>query len=155
MVSETELNWNKIKRLCIDKLKYFINLLKKYNYDCKLTVNDIEIWFSAPTLYFNVVPKIELDALLLHEIIELCEVKKMKIPLTHDIFIKYPIEIELAHALSLKVQLPIAIDFKWRKFIKTYIELIEEYLNEDLPEHIKNIYYKILDEYRKALRLIS
>ena len=150
-----KLDWNEIKRLCIIRLKYLLSVLKKYGYSCKLTIYDIETWFSAPTLYPNIIPDVELDALLLHEIIELCEIKKMKIPLTHDIFIKYSNEVELAHAISLRIQLPITIDFKWKKFIRTYAKLIKEYLNEDLPEHIKSIYYKVLNEYQEALKLIS
>ncbi|RLF00760.1 MAG: hypothetical protein DRJ59_06930 [Thermoprotei archaeon] len=150
-----KLNWKEIKKLCIIRLKHLLNLLEKYGYSCKLTINDIEIWFSAPTFYPNIIPDVELDALLLHEIIELCEIKKMKIPLTHDIFIKYSNEVELAHAISLRIQLPIAMDFKWKKFIRTYAKLIREYLNEDLPEHIRNTYRKILNEYQEALKLIS
>lgn len=151
------------KLLCKIALRNLLKMLKeKYNYECETSLDELNIWFSAQTPYPEI-PIVKLveenmvedEAIMTHEIIELCKLKKMNIKITYDVFIKYAKKAELAHIKSLEIELPIAKDMKWSKFIKLYIRNIKAYLrNPYLSKELKERYQKLLKQYEEALETL-
>lgn len=120
-------------------------------------MKELAIWLTAPTIYPEepIKGQVEEDAILLHEIIELCEAKKLGVRPSHDVFIQYKREVEIAHFMSLKIELPIAVRMRWRNFLKFYINNMKVYLEDpDTPLDLKERYRRLLKEYERSFENI-
>ena len=117
-----------------------LRVLDKYGYRCYASLSELEVFLTAETIYpdASIEEILGNEALLLHELIELCEIKKLGVKVSWKMFIKHPTEAYIAHLSSLRIELPIALEENWVEFIEMYAESIKTYLEDPyLPRELE------------------
>jgi len=69
---------------------------------------------------------------MMHEIVEICELKKMKIPIDKDTVIKYHPIVYGAHLTAAEWELKYALENKDFKWIRKRLKHAREWLNDEL-----------------------
>jgi len=107
-------------------------LLEEHGVACSATADDLIAWFNADTLY----PDISLDEVLgepllvVHELVEISEVKKMGLSLTKDVILKNPEAVDRAHCLATLAELRMADELGNLEHVRRRIRSIEDWVND-------------------------
>jgi len=94
-----------------EKLHTCVKVLKWFGYDCNVSEKELMTYLTADTPYSDLSSKVILsdDLWLIHELIEINELKKMGIAITgKDLIIKNLEKVYEAHLKALKLEILIA-----------------------------------------------
>ena len=133
----------------INSIKNAKEILEKYGYICDVSVEDLKKYFEADTIYSD----IRLDEvlkhplLLIHEIVEINEVKRMGLKLTKDVIIKNHEVVDEAHLTAAEIELEIAKEIGDYKHIKYRLKHVRSWCEDPLvlpklKDRYKELYIK-------------
>ena len=134
-------------------------LMEDHGYNCTTTVDDLRRWFQADTPFdedFGLDEVLKHPLIVIHELVEIENVKHMGLSLTKDVIVKNLEKIDDAHMLATEVELKIAIAMKAVDHISNRLENIRMWIEDDTvtPEN-KEKYRKMHSEVQKALQSLS
>lgn len=87
---------------------------------------------------------------MIHEVVEICELKKMKIPINKTTIIKYHPQVYKAHLEATEWELRIALEKGDIEWIKTRLKHAEDRLNdESLSKELKPRCRNLIQKYSK------
>ena len=134
-------------------------LLKDHGYDCTTTADDLRRWFEADTPFdedFGLNEVLKQPLIVVHELVEIENVKQMGLSLTKDVIIKNLEKVDDAHMIATEVELKIAIALRDVDHIRDRLENIRMWSEDDTvnPEN-KEKYRRMHSETLNALQSLS
>ncbi|MHA1221798.1 MAG: hypothetical protein ACTSSG_06555 [Candidatus Heimdallarchaeaceae archaeon] len=130
-------------------------LLKLYGLNLEVLPKDLLKYFSfeSPTGdTISLQNVLDNDLLLIHELVEIHELKRRNLPLSIELFSEYADELFEAHIYATKIELLIAGKLRNFEWIKKRMKMITTWLEEDrMPEHLEQECRRILQEYSSLL----
>ena len=135
------------------------HLLEDNGYDCTTTADDLRRWFEADTPFdedFGLDEVLKHPLIVVHELVEIENVKKMGLSLTKDVIVKNLERVDDAHMIAAEVELKIAIAIRAVDHIRDRLENIRMWIEDDTvtPEN-KEKYRKMHSETLKSLQSLS
>ncbi|MDD5502778.1 MAG: hypothetical protein PHH26_04855 [Candidatus Thermoplasmatota archaeon] len=136
-------------------LKEAKTALMSQGYICNVSVEDFEGWFKAdmeqPDMGMDAVLKNPL--LVVHEIVEINEVKKMGVTIAKDTIIGNPEKVDEAHIIAAEMELDFAMARRDYAHIKQRIGDFKAWCEDKrIAERLKDRYRR---HYERALAYIS
>ncbi|MGQ4891595.1 MAG: hypothetical protein ACP6IP_03800 [Candidatus Njordarchaeia archaeon] len=127
-------------------------LLKKHHdKNCSISLQELITYISAPTYTGDQTTTEEIFSdiyLTYHELVEICELKKMGIKITKNVILEHPKECYIAHYIALKRELELAKENRETARIKRRLENIKSYLADpNVPRELESIFIKLLKTY--------
>ncbi len=134
-----------------DKFVVALNLLLSIGYKCDISLDELKIYLSADTFYQDLLREeiLENVYLLAHEIVEVCEIKRMGLVIDKDVIIKHHRDVYKAHLKAAELELELAkLRDDW-SYISRRLKDVEEWckdplLPEELIDECKRLYEKAL-----------
>ncbi len=86
-------------------------ILRQRGYTSGATAADLQAWFEAPTVFPDTIGLDEVlrdNLLLIRELVEITEAKRLGVGITEDVFFRHHAEIERCHRRAMKVELALA-----------------------------------------------
>ena len=87
------------------------DILRKHGFECQTTAEDLVLWFQADTPFdenFGLDVIIKTPLLVVHELVEIEQVKKMGLALTKDVIVNNLEKVDDAHMRAAEVEFRIA-----------------------------------------------
>jgi hypothetical protein len=87
-------------------------MLSENGYHCDVEVSDLVKWFEADTVYdqdFGLDKVIGVPLLVVHELVEIDNVKRMGLALTKDVILKNQEAVDTAHIRATEVEMQVAL----------------------------------------------
>jgi hypothetical protein len=130
-------------------------LLKDHGYICQTTEEDLVRWFEADTPFdenFGLDKVIGIPLLVVHELVEIENVKKMGLALTKDVIVKNLEKVDDAHLVATQVELRIAASVGDIDHIRSRLGNIRMWIEDPsvTPENKEN-YRELRDRTLKVL----
>lgn len=129
--------------------------LKEHGYTCNVLTEDFIKWFKTDTI----VDDIELDEVLkepflvIHELVEIGEVKRIGLKITKDVIIKNPEKIENAHLKAAKIEFEIAEKLGDYSHLEKRLKHVKAWCNDPtVPLEYKEKYREL---YNKTEQIIN
>lgn len=129
--------------------------LKEHGYTCNVLAEDFIEWFKTDTI----VDDIELDEVLkepflvIHELVEIGEVKRMGLKITKDVIIKNPEKIERAHLKAAKIEFEIAEELGDYSHLEKRLKHVKAWCNDPtVPSEYREKYREL---YNKTEQIIN
>jgi len=121
----------------INSLKKAKEILENYGHVCDVSAEDLNRYFEADTLYDDISLDEVLQDLLLviHEILEIDEIKRMGLKITKDVIIKHHEEVDEAHLKAAEVELEIAKNIGDREHLKKRLGHVKVWCEDPLLPH--------------------
>ena len=134
-------------------------LLKDHGYDCTTTADDLRRWFEADTPFdedFGLNEVLKQPLIVVHELVEIENVKQMGLSLTKDVIIKNLEKVDDAHMIATEVELKIAIAMRDVNHIRDRLENIRMWSEDDTVTPVnKEKYRRMHSETLNALQSLS
>ena len=131
-----------MRRVIEQKIKWALEILRGYNIECEVNVNEFFTYITAPTITGDITTVEEIidnDLLILHEIAEICKFKELGIPITKDIFLEYSNLAYRIHLLAMEIELDHALKTNRSRWIEKRLHDIQSYLNDpNMPSDLRN-----------------
>lgn len=102
-------------------------LMRDHGYDCTTTADDLRRWFEADTPFdenFGLDEVLRFPLLVIHELVEIQNVKRMGLSLTKDVIIANLEMVDNAHLIATEVELKMAIATRDVNHIRDRLENI-------------------------------
>ncbi|MBE0519025.1 MAG: hypothetical protein IH630_07380 [Thermoplasmata archaeon] len=133
-------------------------LLEDNGYDCTTTAADLRQWFEADTPFdenFGLDEVLRYPLLVVHELVEIENVKRMGLSLTKDVIVTNLEKIDDAHLIATEAELKIAIALRDVRHIRDRLENIRMWIEDDTvtPEN-KEKYRRMHSETQRVLESI-
>jgi hypothetical protein len=109
-------------------------LLRDHGYDCTTTAEDLQRWFEADTPFdenFGLDEVLKNQLIVVHELVEIENVKKMGLALTKDVIVKNLEKVDDAHMIATEVELGLAASMKNVKHLRDRLESIKMWSEDD------------------------
>ena len=142
-----------LRELVQEKLAEAERLLELVDYKNLTSADDILLYYSADTFYedLSLEQVLQNIFLVVHELVEISEIKKMNLQLTKDVILKNPSKIYKAHLIAAEKEFKIAFllgNIEHLKRRRNDVEnwLSDPYLPSDLVKKAKQL-LKTVDEY--------
>lgn len=134
-------------------------LLEDNGYDCTTTADDLRRWFEADTPFdedFGLDDVLRHPLLVVHELVEIANVKRMGLSLTKDVIVTNLEKVDDAHLTATEAELKIAFALRDVGHIKHRLDNIRMWSEDDTvtPEN-KEKYRRMYSETLKALQSLS
>ena len=129
--------------------------LRKFGFECSATVGDLRRWFSADTAYPDVSLREVLDhpLLVVHELVEIDEVKRQGLQLTKDVIVAHPDEVDAAHVRATEVEVRIAAALGNRRHLASRAKDIARWIDDPIvPREHRTRYRHLLADTRRRLQ---
>jgi len=131
-------------------------LLRDHGYDCNTTAEDLVRWFKADTPFdenFGLDEVLKEPLIVVHELVEIENVKKMGLALKKDVIVKNLEKVDDAHMIATEVELRLAASMKDVKHLRGRLENIRMWSEDDTvtPENKKK--YRLM--YSETLKVID
>ncbi len=147
------MNDTRLRELVQEKLAEAEHLLELVDYKNLTSVDDILLYYSADTFYedLSLEQVLKNIFLVVHELVEISEIKKMNLQLTKNVILKNPSKIYKAHLIATEKELKIAFLVDNIEHIKRRRKDVEDWLSDpylpgSLVEKVKQL-LKTVDEY--------
>ena len=133
--------------------------LKKYNLDVDVTPEDLISYFQATlfeedTISLNDI--LENTFLLIHELVEINELKKRGLRITKDVIIKNVDTVYEAHLIATNVELSVAYDSGALQYIEDRMKDIKSWLEDPLlPQRLYDRCNELLQNTKKRITKLS
>ena len=126
------------------------DLLVSAGFHTNTTLDDLRKWFLADTAYADIGLEQVLGSrlLLVHEIVEIYEVKKMGLALEKDVIVKHSDPVYEAHLKAAEVEIELSIELKDYDHIKYRLDQIRSWYQDPLLP--KRLRYRCSNLYKKA-----
>ena len=139
-----------------EKLHTCVKILKRFGYDCNVSEKELMTYLTADTPYPDLSSKAILsdDLWLIHELIEINELKKMGIAITgKDLIMKNLEKVYEAHLKALKLEILIAQKLGRLDHIERSFKNLKNIVHSDplIPSHLRSAFKDMLEKYRDAL----
>ena len=139
-----------------EKLCTCVKILKRFGHDCNVSEKELMTYLTADTPYPDLSSKAILsdDLWLIHELIEINELKKMGIAITgKDLIMKNLEKVYEAHLKALKLELLIAQKLGRLDHIERSFKNLKNIVHNDplIPSHLRSAFKDMLEKYRSAL----
>ena len=139
-----------------ERLHICVKILKRFGYDCNVSEKELTTYLTADTPYPDLSSKAILndDLWLIHELIEINELKKMGIAITgKDLIMKNLEKVYEAHLKALKLELLIAQKLGRLDHIERSFKNLKNIVHNDplVPSHLRSAFKDMLEKYRSAL----
>jgi hypothetical protein len=129
-------------------------LMAEVCYYCSVGPEDLKRWFQTESVY----PDLKLEDVLkeplyvIHELVEISEFRKTGIPVTNDVFTRYPEEAEQAHYVAATVEMAVALSVKNYQHIEKRLEHIKGWTTDEKthPKY-KPLYAELYKKTKKAI----
>jgi len=133
--------------------------MEDHGYDCTTTADDLRRWFEADTPFdenFGLDEVLKHPLIVVHELVEIENVKRMGLSLTKDVIVRNLEKIDDAHMIATEVELKIAIATGDVNHIRDRLENIRMWSEDDTvtPEN-KEKYRKMHSETLRVLQSLS
>lgn len=98
------------KKLVMEKIKYAKKQLAKLEYVCKITTDNLIRYFQTDTFYqdLDLSDILKNRWLVIHELVEIQEIKRMRIRITKKFGLKYNDRIDKAHIIATEMEIEAA-----------------------------------------------
>jgi hypothetical protein len=130
-------------------------LLKDHGYICQTTEEDLVRWFEADTPFdenFGLDKVIGIPLLVIHELVEIENVKKMGLALTKDVIVKNLEKVDDAHLVATQVELRIAASVGDIDHLRSRLGNIRMWIEEpSVTAENKERYRHLYDETAAAI----
>ena len=131
-------------------------LLRNHGYDCQVTPEDLVQWFEADTPYdqgFGLKEAIAIPLIVVHELVEIENVKRMGLRLTKDVIINNLSKVDDAHLKATEIELQLAKSTKNAEHIRDRLMDINTWIKDPsvTPEN-KESYRKLHARYARTLK---
>ncbi len=133
-------------------------LLRDHHYNCTTTADDLQRWFEADTPFdenFGLDEVLKNQLIVVHELVEIENVKNMGLALTKDVIIKNLEKVDDAHMIATEVELRLAASIKDVRHLKNRLENIRMWSEDDTvtPENKKK-YRRMHSETSRVLEYL-
>jgi len=108
-------------------------LLSEHGYDCQVEAEELRLWFEADTIYdmdFGLDKVIARPLIVVHELVEIDNVKKMGLTLTKDVIVNNAQKVDDAHLKATEVELEIAASLGDLKHIRDRLDDIRMWMED-------------------------
>ncbi len=117
-------------------------LLRGIDYDTPTTAEDLQRWFEADTPFdenFGLSDVLMHPLLVVHELVEIENVKRMGLALTKDVIVNNLEKVDDAHLIATEVELRVAASIGDVKHLRSRLENIRMWIDDDTvtPENKK------------------
>jgi len=134
-------------------------LLQNHGYDCRTTADDLVLWFEADTPYdqgFGLKEAIAIPLIVVHELVEVENVKKMGLRLTKDVIINNLGKVDDSHLKATEIELDIAESTGNVEHIRDRLKDISAWIKDQsvTPEN-KARYRKLRERYVRTVKRLS
>jgi hypothetical protein len=130
-------------------------LLRNRGYDCQVTPEELVQWFKADTPYdqdFGLEKVIANPLIVVHELVEIENVKRMGLALTKDVIMRNLNKVDDAHLKAVEIELQLAKSTKDVEHIRDRLEDIKTWIEDpSVTPKNKESYRKLLTSYLNAL----
>jgi len=109
-------------------------LLRDHGYDCNTTAEDLVRWFEADTPFdegFGLDEVLKDRLILVHELVEIENVKEKGIALTRDVIVKNLENVDDAHMIATEIELSLAASMKDVEHLRDRLENIRMWSEDD------------------------
>ncbi|HUV61662.1 MAG TPA: hypothetical protein VMW71_05790 [Thermoplasmata archaeon] len=109
-------------------------LLSDHGYNCTATAEDLQRWFEADTPFdedFGLDEVLKNRLIVVHELVEIENVKRMGLTLTKDVIVKNLEKVDNAHMIAAEVELRLAASMKDVKHLRDRLENIRMWSEDD------------------------
>ncbi len=130
-------------------------MLAGIGYTCEAGVDDLVSWFEADTVYdqdYGLDKVVRVPLLVVHELVEIENVKRMGLKLTKDVILKNPETVDTAHMRATEVELEVALSIADVDHVRSRLENIASWIEDpSVSDAHKGELRAIRDKVRKAL----
>ena len=111
-----------------------LNTLRSHGHFCDVSVQDFRRWFRAETPYPDITMEdvVRNPFLVVHEIVEIDEVKKNGLGLEKDVIINNLERVDRAHLKAAKIEIDVALAARNRKHISERLKDIRAWSKDPL-----------------------
>lgn len=137
-------------------IKKLLDELSELGYQCDVNVNEILTYLNAETPYQDLSPEVIMknELLILHELAEICELKKMGLKITRDVIIKHHDKVYEAHLKATEVEFEMAKLKKQLNHIKMRLRDVKNWCEDpQLPHELKPRCKELFEYYAKEFNL--
>ncbi len=138
-------------RVLESRLVSILSLLLKYGVQCNVSSGELLTYLQSPTYESNAVKLEEIlnnELLLLHEVAEICFLKRMGHTISRDIIINAYPDTYYAHLTAMDIELAEAERQGKQDWITRRCKDLEGYLNDPyLPTSLEALVYKLINKY--------
>ena len=118
------------------KIKGALNILERYGYKCgNVKAKELYTYVNGRTPTGDTIgiqDVLENEYYLIHEIVEICELKKLGVAMEEDTVIKHYPEVYRAHIKALDLELTHALKKNDHKWLESRLKIITSQLNFDI-----------------------
>ena len=125
--------------------------LRAAGYECNVDLDELLLYLNAETPY----PDIPLEdiigneLLLAHEVVEVCELKRMGLKVTRDVIVKHHDKVYEAHLKAAEIEFKLAEMMGRKDHIKARLRDVEDWCEDPLlPSHLKPECLELLNKYK-------
>lgn len=134
-------------------------LLRNHGHDCHVTPEDLVQWFEADTPYdqgFGLKEAIAIPLIVVHELVEIENVKRMGLRLTKDVIVNNLNRVDDAHLKATEIELELAESTKNVEYIRDRLKDMNGWIKDPsvTPEN-KESYRKLHARYVRTLKRFS
>jgi hypothetical protein len=142
----------------INSTKKAKEILESYGYICDVSAEDLVKYFQTDTFYddLSLDEVLQNQLLVIHEIVEIDEIKRMGLKITKDVIIKNYEKICEAHLKAAEIELEIAKDIGDYEHIKNRLRNIKDWCEDPLePPQFKNRCEELCIKTKQSLNNIN
>ncbi len=121
------------------------NILREHGHECQTTAEELVLWFQADTPFdenFGLDVIIKTPLLVVHELVEIEQVKKMGLALTKDVIVNNLEKVDDAHMRAAEVELRIAASENDLEHLLARAENVRMWSEDDSVTHTNKLLYK-------------
>jgi hypothetical protein len=134
------------------------DILRKHGFECQTTAEDLVLWFQADTPFdadFGLDVIIKTPLLVVHELVEIEQAKKMGLVLTKDVIVNNLEKVDDAHMRAADVELRIAESDNNLRHLLARAENVRMWSEDDsVTQKNKQLYRDMYDRTRDAVARI-
>lgn len=129
-------------------------LLSQHGITCSVSLGDLKDYFEADTPY----PDSSLDEVLsnrflvVHELVEIDEVKRMGLQITKDVIVKHLNEVDDAHLKATRIELMLAAEQRDIEHLKSRYQDIQRWsVDPTVTEENKRLYVELAEDTARTI----
>jgi hypothetical protein len=128
-----------------------LRILLKYGIRCKVSLEELLTYLEAPSYEDDTIKLKEIlgdELLLLHEVAEICFLKKMGYTITSNIIVEAYPQTYKAHLKALEIELETAKKLERYDWITRRCEDLKSYLEDpNLPSRLNALVFELISRY--------
>ena len=131
-------------------------ILRRHGYDHDISAEDLLTYAEADTFYPSAISWDEIlkdRSMVVHEIVEIAELKRMGLEITGDVIVRNLEEIYEAHLRATEVEMGIALEIGDHGHVRSRLQAVEDWIGDPLmPSRLQAEYDDLYDRLQQVLR---